>query len=97
MPDTARFVANKIFKGQKNLLLNNSNLNIRLGINYLHQLSDMYRGDKKLALAAYNWGPANVSKASRGEKRIPSSVNHYATTILRKTTAWNHHFDQAKD
>jgi len=36
--------------------------NIMGGTSYLRRLLDRYRGDEKLALAAYNWGMGNLEK-----------------------------------
>ena len=36
--------------------------NIMGGTSYLRRLLDRYRGDVKLALAAYNWGMGNLEK-----------------------------------
>lgn len=38
--------------------------NIKLGTFYIRRLLESWDGDERLALASYNWGPANVKKNS---------------------------------
>lgn len=66
--------------------------NIKLGIIYLKQLERQYRGNRHLALASYNWGPANVAKARRNNRRFPRSVKRYSTKILEMTLRWQKQF-----
>ena len=56
--------------------------NIAAGAKYLKQLLDKYKGDTKLALAAYNAGPAAVDAASA----IPDiqETRDYVDAILKK-------------
>jgi soluble lytic murein transglycosylase-like protein len=56
--------------------------NIEAGAAFLKQLLDKYKGDMKLALAAYNAGPAAVDKAGA----IPDikETRDYVESILRK-------------
>lgn len=56
--------------------------NIMGGTRYLRQLMDRYRGDRKLALAAYNWGMGNVenrlhSMPKETRDYIVKVENHY--------------------
>ena len=60
--------------------------NIFGGVSYLSQLQNQF-GDPVAALAAYNWGPGNVSNAmatwgAAWFAHIPASVQNYVTTIL---------------
>jgi soluble lytic murein transglycosylase len=63
MPGTARYVARsmRIKRPRQNDLLK-SDLNIRLGINYLNKLQNKFSGNTVLATAAYNAGPSNVNR-----------------------------------
>jgi len=56
--------------------------NIAAGAKYLKQLLDKYKGDNKLALAAYNAGPAVVD-AANGMPDIPET-REYVDAILKK-------------
>lgn len=56
--------------------------NIAAGAKYLKQLLDKYKGDNKLALAAYNAGPAAVDAAS-GVPDI-QETRDYVDSILKK-------------
>ena len=56
--------------------------NIAAGAKYLKQLLDKYKGDTKLALAAYNAGPSAVDAAS-GVPDIPETRD-YVDAILKK-------------
>lgn len=51
--------------------------NIMGGTRYLRQLLDRYQGDRKLALAAYNWGMGNV------ERRLQSMPRETRNYILK--------------
>lgn len=56
--------------------------NIAAGARYLKQLLDKYKGDNKLALAAYNAGPTAVD-AANGVPDIPETRD-YVDAILKK-------------
>lgn len=53
--------------------------NARLGMRYLRGLIDRYGGDRRLALTAYNRGPATVARARRSGQR---PYNGYAERVL---------------
>ena len=56
--------------------------NVEAGATYLKQLLDRYKGDLKLALAAYNAGPGAVDKAGA----IPDikETREYVESVLKK-------------
>ena len=55
--------------------------NIDAGVRFLSQLLGQF-GDTALALAAYNWGPGNVSKY--GYNNWPSETVNYVSSILNR-------------
>ncbi len=52
--------------------------NIMAGTRYLRQLLDRYRGDVKLALAAYNWGMGNLEKRPEA---MPKETRRYIAKV----------------
>jgi soluble lytic murein transglycosylase-like protein len=52
--------------------------NIMGGTRYLRQLLDRYRGDRKLALAAYNWGMGNVENRLQS---MPKETRNYLAKV----------------
>ncbi|MEN8256958.1 MAG: lytic transglycosylase domain-containing protein [Thermodesulfobacteriota bacterium] len=60
----------------------NARQNIEGGCRYLRRMLDMFGGNIKLALAAYNAGPANVKKY----KNVPpfAETKNYVRSVLRK-------------
>jgi hypothetical protein len=64
------------------------NQNIKGGITYLKQLYQQY-GSWDLALAAYNWGPGNLSNAIASASSIPGQVANYVKGILGMGTVYN--------
>jgi len=52
--------------------------NIMAGTRYLRQLLDRYRGDVKLALAAYNWGMGNLENQP---KSLPKETKDYIARV----------------
>ena len=53
--------------------------NVRLGITYLRELSDRYRGDLRAALAAYNWGPGHIDRRLQDGTPLPSEYPNLVT------------------
>ena len=52
--------------------------NIMGGASYLRSLLDRYRGDTKLALAAYNWGMGNLEKRPEA---MPKETKNYIAKV----------------
>ncbi len=59
--------------------------NIMGGARYLRRLLDRYRGDVKLALAAYNWGMGNVERRPEAMPRETRNFIVKVETQLRKS------------
>jgi soluble lytic murein transglycosylase len=62
MPDTGKWIAEKIKVDNKTLDLENPNDNIMLGTWYLDHTHEQYGNNSMLAIASYNAGPGNVAK-----------------------------------
>jgi soluble lytic murein transglycosylase-like protein len=60
--------------------LYNPCLNIDLGARYMSELAKSYKGDTRLMLAAYNYGPSRIHKFSD----IPVSVQRYIDKVNKK-------------
>ncbi len=56
--------------------------NIDAGVRYLSSLLQQFGGDVRLALAAYNWGPGNVSR--HGFNNWPQETVNYVSWILSR-------------
>ena len=85
LPSTAKYIAQKEsinWKGTKSLYT--VEYNIRLGIQYVQYLENMFDGNRNLALMAYNWGPGNVRQALRGRKSVLPQVRQYASKIIKR-------------
>lgn len=66
--------------------------NVYGGIRYLAKLREHFHGDLRRALAAYNWGPGNVTRAIHGygeawETPIPKETAAYLKRILEPDPA----------
>lgn len=97
IPDTAQFVAKlegKMWLGSWRL--HDPAYNLQLGIAYLKYLEDYFNGNRKYALIAYNWGPANLQDALKNRKPIPSSTIKYASNILERHSRWAAEFSERK-
>lgn len=62
---------------------------IEYGAEYLAKMKDQF-GTWELALAAYNWGPGNLSR--KGIEKAPKETREYIRTILDKI-----HLDEEQD
>ncbi len=70
------------------------NQNIQGGIQYLAQMLAQFGGDVEAALAAYNWGPGNVSNAMAAAgsgwlSTAPAETQNYVQKILTALGEWN--------
>ena len=62
------------------------------GVSYLAQLQSQFPGNTAAQLAAYNWGPGNVTKAMQQNgadwlSAAPSETQNYVSTVLGSTAA----------
>ena len=60
---------------------------IRGGVHLLSNLSKMYKGDKKMILAAYNWGCGNLNKF--GFEKRPAETRNYVNLVLKYYEEYN--------
>lgn len=90
MPATAKYISKlSNIKLKSGSHVYKPEMNINLGSAYLKYLDKKYKGNKKLALMAYNWGPGNVNKALRNKKKFIKPVSDYAHKIINRYNKWN--------
>ena len=100
MEPTAEWIASKISGPDLSSELQDPKTNIQMGTYYLSYLLDMYEGDKKCALSAYNAGYANVDSwllteknSKDGEKldRIPfPETEKYVNLVLKNEKIYHY-------
>jgi soluble lytic murein transglycosylase-like protein len=74
MPDTAKDMGvDDPFNVQQN---------VRGGTRYYAQMLAKYGGDERKALAAYNWGPANLDKVNGDVSKAPAETQAYVQKVL---------------
>ena len=56
--------------------------NVRGGTRYYAQMLTKYGGDERKALAAYNWGPANLDKVHGDVSKAPAETQAYVQKVL---------------
>jgi len=98
MPATAEELARELHMGDvSGPALEDPETNIRLGTYYLSKLDKRFRGDRMLALAAYNAGPAKVAAWEKeypelsGKELIDAAAypetRSFVRAVIRRTGA----------
>lgn len=72
--------------------LHDPETNLRLGIAYLRQLEQRFKGDRERALIAYNWGPTNLEESLRTRRTPPRVSITYARGIIAAHRKWKQTF-----
>lgn len=94
LPSTGKYISDvRGVKWYGPWKLTDPNYNIRLGIEYVKYLSQMFNGNMEHALVAYNWGPGNLIDALKYRRPIPASTVKYARTILSNHKLWKRDLD----
>ena len=104
MPATARELADEhTMRGYTDRDLEKPDVNIRLGVYYLHKLLDAFNGNETLAIAAYNAGLGTVQLWYRQNPIIalePADIPYAETRAyvdrVKKTYAWLKHVQKIK-
>lgn len=98
MPDTGVWAAEKMgITGFSVDMLNQPDMNIRIGCWYLKYLDDMFGGDKDKVMAAYNAGPNNVIEWAGDEKLtdIPfAETKNYLEKVTRNLQIYKGLYDE---
>lgn len=90
MPDTGKYISTRnSFPWRGAQKLSDASYNIQLGIAYLKQLDNFFRGNREHVLMAYNWGPGNVVNALKNKGEIPESTVKYARNIISTHRRWS--------
>jgi len=79
MPSTARDLADKMGRGRARSY--DPEFNVAAGAFYLARLRQRYRGDVRLALAAYHAGPGNVDRWIR-RGGLPDTSRQYVSRVF---------------
>ena len=79
MPATAKSLAEQLNRRSRPY---NAEFYVTAGAHYLRKMIDGFDGDLKLALAAYNAGPGNVRKWTRGGRRLPERSRSYVDKVI---------------
>ena len=76
MPDTFSWLNKKQNKSEDDNDLNDYKTNIKYGCYYLRVLIDYYKGDKTLAICAYNAGMGTVDKWLNNDKNFKTEADN---------------------
>ncbi|MEE9385601.1 MAG: lytic transglycosylase domain-containing protein [Nannocystaceae bacterium] len=95
MPATARELARQL--GDRRARPYDPGFNIRAGSFYLSKLLRRYDGDERLALAAYNAGPGNVSRWLAKGKGLPEYSQRYVASVVSAQARFRSHDDVSSE
>lgn len=91
MPPTASELARAL--GRSNASSYDPEFNVTAGAMYLRKMLDRYDGDVNKALAAYNAGPGNVDKWTKGGRSLPPRSIEYVTLVRDAKRRFEEHHD----
>ena len=90
MPSTAKFISsNKIVKRNKSDILNNPEINLEVGQEYIHYLLnlDLINNNLIYLSAAYNGGPGNLKKWQKNTNYLDDPL-FFMESIPSRETRW---------
>ncbi len=85
MPRTARYAARELHRKYRPY---DADFNIQAGTFYLGRMLALFHGDVKLALAAYNAGPAPAIAARDSGAPLPGQIQDYVDSVLMAQRAF---------